>query len=58
MIRTQDNSVFQSFTAGSNTRSETLEDRIVLVDPFRTNSLLLDYFNYYYEDRTAKVAAR
>ena len=43
---------------GSNPCSETLEDRIVLgSNPFRPNSLLLDYFNYYYEDRTAEVAA-
>ena len=43
---------------GSNPRSETLEYRIVLgLNPFRTNSLLLDYFNYYYEDITAEVAA-
>ena len=43
---------------GSNPRSETLEDRIVLgSNPFRPNSLLLDYFNYYYKDRTAEYAA-
>ena len=27
------------------------------LNPFRPNSLLLDYFNYYYEDRTAEVAS-
>ena len=39
-------------------RRETLEDWIFLgSNPFRPNSLLLDYFNYYYEDRTAEVSA-
>ena len=44
---------------GSNPRNETLEDWIVLdSNPFRPNSILLDDFKYYYEDRTAEVASR
>ena len=43
---------------GSNPGSETPEDRIVLgLNSFRPSSLLLDYFNYYYEEITAEVAS-
>ena len=43
---------------GSTPRSETLEDLIVPgSNSFRPNSLILDYFNYYYEDRTSEVDA-
>ena len=44
--------------SGSILHRETLEDRIVLgSNTFIPNSLLLDYSNYYYEDRTAEVAS-
>ena len=53
-----EHSLEDSMVLGSNPRSETLEERIFLgSNPFRPNNLLLDYFNYYYEDRTAEVAA-
>ena len=54
-----EHSLDDQMVPGSNSRSENQEDRIVLgSNPFRPNSLLLDYINYYYEDRTAQVAAR
>ena len=58
LVQSVENSPKDRVVPGSNPRSETLEDRIVLgLNPFRPNSRLLDYFNYYYEDRTAEVAA-
>ena len=53
-----EHSIEYRMVPGSNPRIETLEYQIVLgSNPFRSNSLLLDYFNYYYEDRTDEVAA-
>ena len=58
LVQSVEHSLEDRMVPGSNPRSETLEDRIVLgSNPFIPNSLFLDYFNYYYEDRTAEVAA-
>ena len=57
-VQSEELSLEDRMVPGSNPRSETLEDQIVLgSNPFRPNNLLLDYLNYYYEDRTAEVAA-
>ena len=58
LVQSLEHSLEDRMVPGSNPRSETLEDQIVLgSNPFRPNSLLLDYFNYYYEDRMAEFAS-
>ena len=58
LVQSVEHSLEKRMVPGSNPCSETLEDRVFLgSNPFRPNSLLLDYFNYYYEDITAEVAA-
>ena len=58
LVQSVEHSLKDRMVPGSDPSSEALEDRIVLgSNPFRPNSLLLDYFNYYYEDITVEVAA-
>ena len=46
LVQSLENSFENRMVPGSNLRSETLEDQIVMgSNPFRLSSLLLDYFN-------------
>ena len=49
LVQSVEHTLKDRMVPGSNSRSETLEDLIVLgSNPFRPSIILLDCFNYYY----------